>query len=70
MSSKYPGRGTFLDVPYMGRLEVKPGSEHRVTEILKQYQNQSSVKIEYASNYKGNVHHESHEASKLKKTRV
>lgn len=70
MSSKYPGRGTFMDVPHMGRLEVKPGSEYRVAEILKQYQNQSSVKIEYAPNYKGNAHHESNESSKKKKTRV
>lgn len=54
MASKYHGRGSFVDVPNMGRLEVNPGSQHRVAQILAQYQNQRSVKISYAPNYVGN----------------
>lgn len=54
MSCKYNGRGSFIDVANMGRLEVKPGSELRVQQILQQYNNQHSVKIERAPNYVGN----------------
>ena len=57
MSFKYRGRGSLVDIARMGRVEVKPGSEDRVAEILAQYQSQCSVKITYAPNYVGNSKH-------------
>ena len=68
MASKYPGRGSFVDIPNMGRLEVRPGSQNRVAQILAQYQSQCSVKISYAPNYVGNSTRDIDEPSAKKKS--
>ena len=54
MSSKYSGRGSFLDVDGYGRIEVEPGSEKFVQAVLKKYMSiDSGVKITRAPNYVG-----------------
>lgn len=68
MASKYPGRGSFVHIPNMGRVEVEPGSQHRVAQILAQYQSQRSVKISYAPNYVGNSMRNIDEPSAQKKS--
>lgn len=47
-------RGTFMDVPGYGRIEVKKGSEDFVQRVLAQYMGvNSNVKIERSPDYVG-----------------
>jgi len=54
MSCKTKAKGTFLEVDGYGQIEVEPGSEQFIRNVLKQYMNvNSGVKVTRAPNYVG-----------------